>query len=57
MRTSVHTAIILVTLAILAAAAVSLRAAQTAHGPVHERRPVQQVTSDPRDVPDIGGFH
>jgi hypothetical protein len=56
MRTSWHKAIVLAILAILAAAAVSVRAGRTEHGPVHELQRVKQTTSDPDDVPPIGGL-
>jgi hypothetical protein len=56
MRTSVHTAIVLAILAILTVAAVSVRAVRTEHGPVHELQRVKQTTSDPDDVPPIGGL-
>jgi hypothetical protein len=56
MRTSVHMAIVLAILAILTAAAVSVRAVRTEHGPVDEPQRAKQTTSDRDDVPPLGGL-
>jgi hypothetical protein len=56
MRTSVHTAIVLAILAMLAVASVSLRVARTEHEPLDKPRAAQHPTSDPDDIPPLGGL-
>jgi hypothetical protein len=56
MRIHVQTVIVLAVLAILAAAALSMRAARTGNDPVDEPRLTQPATSDPGDAPPIYGL-